>query len=193
MRGDWIAGGVALLLLAGCGENDGWNPNYRYPASPYGQYLQEREAALQGQAAMPRVIPVTEPRRAPTPAEITGQPILARTQPAAATAAVSAPEPARIRPAQVAQPYAGDAGQTALARYAQAMQHRPGTRLWQRPGGSEATAMRACRSYASADAAQLAFIAAGGPATDTLGLDPDGDGYVCGWVPAPAVPAPAPL
>ena len=34
-------------------------------------------------------------------------------------------------------------------------------------------------------AAQAAFIARGGPAVDPLGLDPDGDGFVCGWDPAP--------
>ena len=46
-------------------------------------------------------------------------------------------------------------------------------------------AARACRSYASADAAQTAFIAAGGPVIDPRGMDPDGDGFVCGWDPRP--------
>ena len=33
--------------------------------------------------------------------------------------------------------------------------------------------------------AQRAFLAAGGPDQDRLGLDPDGDGFVCGWSPLP--------
>ena len=31
---------------------------------------------------------------------------------------------------------------------------------------------------------EAAFLAQGGPAVDPLGLDPDGDGFVCGWDPA---------
>lgn len=44
---------------------------------------------------------------------------------------------------------------------------------------------RACAGYRSADAAQTAFLDRGGPARDRLGLDPDGDGFACGWDPAP--------
>ncbi|MEF9603666.1 hypothetical protein O4J55_15445 [Paracoccus sp. PXZ] len=72
-----------------------------------------------------------------------------------------------------------------LLRYAQQESQAPGTRKYQRSGGSESVAARACRSYASADVAQSAFIAAGGPVIDPRGLDPDGDGFVCGWDPRP--------
>lgn len=41
-----------------------------------------------------------------------------------------------------------------------------------------------CATYASPDLAQEAFLAAGGPERDRLGLDPDGDGNACGWDPA---------
>ena len=44
---------------------------------------------------------------------------------------------------------------------------------------------RACAQYASADLAQEAFLAAGGPQRDKMGVDPDGDGFACGWNPAP--------
>ena len=44
---------------------------------------------------------------------------------------------------------------------------------------------RTCSGYASADIAQRAFIAAGGPILDPKGMDPDGDGFVCGWDPRP--------
>lgn len=45
--------------------------------------------------------------------------------------------------------------------------------------------MRNCGRYPSADKAQEAFLKAGGPERDRLGLDPDGDGFACGWDPAP--------
>jgi hypothetical protein len=44
---------------------------------------------------------------------------------------------------------------------------------------------RACGRYPSPDAAQAAFLERGGPERDRLGLDPDGDGFACGWDPAP--------
>ncbi|PIV74237.1 MAG: hypothetical protein COW55_10030 [Rhodobacteraceae bacterium CG17_big_fil_post_rev_8_21_14_2_50_65_11] len=44
---------------------------------------------------------------------------------------------------------------------------------------------RNCRAYRSDDLAQEAFLAAGGPERDRQALDPDGDGYACGWDPTP--------
>lgn len=44
---------------------------------------------------------------------------------------------------------------------------------------------RNCASYQSADAAQRDFLARGGPNRDPRGIDPDGDGFACGWDPAP--------
>ena len=43
---------------------------------------------------------------------------------------------------------------------------------------------RNCRKYTSADLAQEAFLAAGGPERDREGLDADGDGFACAWNPA---------
>lgn len=40
-----------------------------------------------------------------------------------------------------------------------------------------------CGKYSSTDAAQQAFLSRGGPERDILGLDPDGDGFACGWDP----------
>ena len=57
-------------------------------------------------------------------------------------------------------------------------------------GGSVLDAGRTCSGYASADTAQRAFIAAGGPILDPKGMDPDGDGFVCGWDPRPVRNAP---
>ena len=44
---------------------------------------------------------------------------------------------------------------------------------------------RNCATYNSPDAAQRDFLLRGGPEKDPRGLDPDGDGFACGWDPAP--------
>ncbi len=44
---------------------------------------------------------------------------------------------------------------------------------------------RNCAKYASPDEAQRDFLARGGPERDRLGIDPDGDGFACGWDPTP--------
>lgn len=42
-----------------------------------------------------------------------------------------------------------------------------------------------CRRFTSADEAQRAFLAEGGPERDPRNLDPDGDGFACAWDPEP--------
>ena len=74
----------------------------------------------------------------------------------------------------------------ALTAYAQANSHAVGTPVHARDFASPERAERACARYATAEQAQTAFLAAGGPAQDPRGLDPDGDGYACGWDPASA-------
>lgn len=44
---------------------------------------------------------------------------------------------------------------------------------------------RNCAGYRSADEAQRDFLSRGGPERDSRGIDPDGDGFACGWDPAP--------
>ena len=44
---------------------------------------------------------------------------------------------------------------------------------------------RNCAAYGSPDEAQRDFLARGGPERDPRGIDPDGDGFACGWDPAP--------
>ncbi len=48
---------------------------------------------------------------------------------------------------------------------------------------------RNCAQYATPDDAQRDFLARGGPERDRLGIDPDGDGFACGWDPAPFIQA----
>lgn len=73
-----------------------------------------------------------------------------------------------------------------IVAYALSTQHARGTRVYTRTGINLASkAQRNCAKYASADLAQIDFLARGGPQRDRLSLDPDGDGYACGWDPAP--------
>lgn len=172
-----LMGAAAVLALAGCGENRGQAPSDRHAVSPYSQYLAARETALTGQGVVPRVIPVTLPQTAPTPDRIAPQPTQ-RTSLAVAAAPV-------VRPRAATQPATGyDSTANVLARYAAALDHDPGEARYTRPG-TRIDESRACAGHVSPEAAQIAFIARGGPKLDPLGLDPDGDGFVCGWDPRP--------
>lgn len=179
-----------MLALTACAENTGWNPNYSAVGSGtgYGKYARTREAALHGNAPIPRTIPVQLPAEAPTPADIAPgrQAVGAAAANAGTTTAASSTRPAQVPAnAQVATtgPYPGST--PALVRYAYQEQHDPGQAVYRRTGGSVLEAGRTCSTYATADVAQRAFIAAGGPILDPRGMDPDGDGFVCGWDPRP--------
>ncbi len=173
---------IGVLALAGCNENEGWNPNYRMSDSAYGKHLQAREVALMTGSEPPSTIPVALPSRAPTPEEIRGpkamQTVAASYRVETAQAEGKAPAAADL-PVVTSGEYPGST--PVLVRYAFAAQHAPGTRVWARTGGSPSAAAQACRSYPDSDRAQMAFLAAGGPERDPRGMDPDGDGFVCGW------------
>lgn len=68
--------------------------------------------------------------------------------------------------------------------FALQVSHPVGQKTYRRsPFGRGKTAEN-CARYPSTDLAQDAFLKAGGPERDKLRLDPDGDGYACGWNPA---------
>ena len=73
-------------------------------------------------------------------------------------------------------------GDANIALYAQQTTNAVGQRLYKRSGMGIGGA---CGRYRTADDAQRAFLAAGGPQADPQGLDPDGDGFACRWDPAP--------
>ncbi|WP_158966932.1 hypothetical protein [Chachezhania sediminis] len=88
-----------------------------------------------------------------------------------------------IQPTAVPQ-RTGDTGPN-IVTYALASSNPVGNKAYSRfaiviPGRAE----KSCARYPSADRAQMAFLEAGGPQRDRLGLDPDGDGYACSWTPA---------
>lgn len=70
-----------------------------------------------------------------------------------------------------------------IVAFALSTNHAPGSPVYRRSGGGSAD--RACGKFASADQAQQAFLERGGPDRDRLGVDPDGDGFACGWDPRP--------
>ncbi|MFD3190621.1 hypothetical protein ACFMPD_10145 [Sedimentitalea sp. HM32M-2] len=83
-------------------------------------------------------------------------------------------------------PERSGSAQPNIVAYALANAHPRGTRIYSRSGvNMQARAARNCAAFASADLAQIEFLANGGPQRDGDGLDPDGDGYACSWDPAP--------
>ncbi len=88
--------------------------------------------------------------------------------------------------APTAVPQRGTDGQPNIVQYALSTSNPVGTQLYSRSGFNlQAKAQRNCAQYASPDQAQIAFLSEGGPQRDRKGLDPDGDGYACGWDPSP--------
>lgn len=78
-----------------------------------------------------------------------------------------------------------DAGPN-IVEYALSAPNRKGQEWYSRSIlRSEGRFQRNCASYNSPDAAQRDFLARGGPERDPRGIDPDGDGFACGWDPAP--------
>ncbi len=88
--------------------------------------------------------------------------------------------------APVALPQRDGQGGPNIVAYALSTSNAVGQRVYERSGfNAQNRSARACSRYASPDLAQEDFLANGGPQTDRKTLDPDGDGYACGWDPRP--------
>ena len=72
-----------------------------------------------------------------------------------------------------------------IVEFALATNHAPGVQLYKRGGIGLRSQNAACAKYASPDLAQQDFLERGGPDSDRLGVDPDGDGFACSWDPRP--------
>ncbi|TKW68240.1 MAG: hypothetical protein DI616_03835 [Paracoccus denitrificans] len=206
-----LLGLACVAGLSACADGTGQvlDPRYRFDADrPYDEYRAAREMALTGNGAIPQTVPKARPFAAPTPEEIASPVAYQRywQQRAAATSGGAVPagrgyydpdtgrtlpsntvpvsRSATAAPATVPPAHVNDSPDTdALSRYAGTQRHAPGTAAYNRSGGSDAVAARACARHPNADAAQLMFLSSGGPQQDPMGMDPDGDGYVCGWDP----------
>lgn len=71
-----------------------------------------------------------------------------------------------------------------IVQYALQAPNDKGERVFDRSGlMAESRFQRNCAAYRTPDEAQRDFLSRGGPQRDRLGLDPDGDGFACGWDP----------
>ncbi|WP_227284855.1 hypothetical protein [Boseongicola sp. H5] len=71
-----------------------------------------------------------------------------------------------------------------VIEYALATSHPIGEQRYSRSPFRQGRHEANCLAYRSDDLAQEAFLSMGGPERDRQALDPDGDGYACGWNPA---------
>lgn len=79
----------------------------------------------------------------------------------------------------------GDVGPNIVA-YALNTRNRVGEPVYSRRNPfRDGASARNCAEYAGGDQAQIEFLRRGGPERDPRNLDPDGDGFACGWNPAP--------
>lgn len=78
----------------------------------------------------------------------------------------------------------GDTGPN-IAQYAMSTTNPPGTRVYARSSLRLRSYEASCAPFSSADLAQIEFLKRGGPERDPMGVDPDGDGFACGWDPRP--------
>lgn len=98
-------------------------------------------------------------------------------------AAPAAPAPGPAVPASQLPTRAGEGPN--LVQYAISTTNPVGQQVYDRSSLQLRDPAKVCQSYGSADKAQAAFLDAGGPEKDRKGLDPDGDGFACGWDPTP--------
>ncbi len=102
---------------------------------------------------------------------------------AAPMAAPVVPPPGPAVPVNQLPTRAGDGPN--LVQYALSTTNPVGQQAYDRSSLQLRDPAKVCLTYGSADKAQAAFLDAGGPQKDRKGLDPDGDGYACGWDPTP--------
>jgi hypothetical protein len=72
-----------------------------------------------------------------------------------------------------------------ITAFALSTSHGVGMQRYSRSRLTLQNTARNCAEFASADLAQEEFLRRGGPQTDPLNIDPDGDGFACGWSPEP--------
>lgn len=187
---------IPALLVAAC-EPQMPNSASGVGFEDYVDYAARREAELRGQqaqAALPQGAPIVPPANgaplsalspaatAPLPAPSTPEEAVG----ADAMASLGLAEPVAPAPAVAAPaPVVSGAAGPNLAAYALSASHAPGTPVYPRGGMHLVSSEKACAWFVSPDLAQIAFLEAGGPQQDRKNLDPDGDGFACGWDPRP--------
>ena len=84
-----------------------------------------------------------------------------------------------------ALPQRSGSGTPNIVQYAVSTSHAPGTKMYSRSSIRFKSYEASCGPFTSADLAQEEFLRRGGPQKDPMGVDPDGDGFACGWDPRP--------
>jgi len=184
---------IALLALSACvtpAPDDG-APVPKQPATPAAQTTQTAAADT---VAKDKAAAATDQAKPKDQIVITNDnPNISDTQDFAAVTARVTPEEdaARLKalrkeykfidPSQVKLPKTQDG--VNVAKYALETTNKVGEKLYRRFNPLGVMASQRCRSYSVPDEAQAAFLKAGGPKRDPLGLDPDGDGFACNWSP----------
>jgi hypothetical protein len=84
-----------------------------------------------------------------------------------------------------ALPQRSGSGGPNIVSFAISTQHNPGVKMYARSAIRLRSLESACGGFTSADLAQEEFLRRGGPERDPMGVDPDGDGFACGWDPRP--------
>ena len=79
----------------------------------------------------------------------------------------------------------GGSDVSAAIQFALSTTHPVGSQMYKRSGLKFRSPDAACQKFGSDMEAQEQFLAAGGPERDRKGIDPDGDGFACGFNPAP--------
>ncbi|MCY4541749.1 MAG: hypothetical protein OXB95_05050 [Rhodobacteraceae bacterium] len=78
--------------------------------------------------------------------------------------------------------------ESSVIEYALGTDHAVGTAIHERPAALSTSAhgvQTRCSVHEDAVVAQHEFLENGGPELDVNRIDPDGDGFVCGWDPEP--------
>ena len=192
---------LSTALIAGCRQEAGYSANFPamglptpsvapgagFAALPPADFVSVQEMELAADdtidAELLEDIPGAPPRdtavtaAAEVPAAPAPAPVAAPT-PVAEAAPVAAPAPAP-------QAVSVDVNMDVLATYARATGNNLGEKIYRRLQISREAARAACAQFTNADEAQSMLLFRGGPAEDPLNLDPDGDGFACGWSPVP--------
>jgi len=90
----------------------------------------------------------------------------------------------RIEVAPTALPTRAGTAAPNIIEYALSTSNPVGQQIYRRSALFAGRSARNCLSYRSDNLAQEAFLRLGGPERDRQSLDPDGDGYACGWDPS---------
>lgn len=91
----------------------------------------------------------------------------------------------QVQPTELPERTDASSGAVDLVQYALSAPNRIGEAVYPRSRIALSNSQKACARYATPEAAQQAFLKAGGPKRDPKNLDPDGDGFACYWDPTP--------